>query len=280
MSEKFDRRPQNYSEYDAMSTEQLQEILRLDAHCTDGIGMDTDELFYIMEVLSAREENSGTNSGKTVQEAYDSFRKHYLPQEDPAPVSRKSNVMPAWLRRAVAAVAVMAIFITATVTVNAFGFDLWGKVAQWSEDFFRFEDETQATMPSDPDKSNTLGFATLQEALAANKISQRLAPTWIPGGYYLDEVECFESPREMSIYANYKKGEDKIKISIRKLVGTNPEDVEISENLIEAYEANGVTYYIFSNNTNLQAAWVLEEYECLIIGRLTIDEMKAILNSI
>lgn len=280
MSEKFDRRPQNYSEYDAMSTEQLQEILRLDAHCTDGIGMDTDELFYIMEVLSAREENSGTNSGKTVQEAYDSFRKHYLPQEDPAPVSRKSNVMPAWLRQAVAAVAVLAIFITTTVTVNAFGFDLWGKVAQWSEDFFRFQDETQATTLPDPEKNTPIEFKTLQDALDTYNISQRLAPTWIPAGYFLDEVEYFESPREVSVYAYYKTGHSDLTISIRRLVGTIPEDIEISENLIEAYEANGVTYYIFSNNANLQAAWVLEEYECLIIGRLTIDEMKAILNSI
>ena len=280
MSEKFDRRPQNYSEYDAMSTEQLQEILRLDAHCTDGIGMDTDELFYIMEVLSAREENSGTNSGKTVQEAYDSFRKHYLPQEDPAPVSRKSNVMPAWLRQAVAAVAVLAIIITATVTVNAFGFDLWGKVAQWSEDFFRFQDETQTTAPTDPEKTNPLEFTTLQEALDTYKISQRLAPTHFPDGYIVDEIKVMHSPIETSIYANYTNGNDKIKISIRQLMESTPEDIEISEGLIEAYEANGVTYYIFNNNNLLQAAWIVEGFECFIAGSLSLEEMKTIIDSI
>ncbi len=37
----------DYSKYDGMSTESLEELLRLDAELPDGEGSDIDEILYI-----------------------------------------------------------------------------------------------------------------------------------------------------------------------------------------------------------------------------------------
>ena len=282
MSETNNRNLRDYSKYDSMSTEQLQEILRLDAHQTDGEGMDTEELFYIMEVLTVRRKNNPETAGKTVQEARRDFRKHYMPKENTenAPASKSRVVFPTWLRRVATVAAVLAIFMVITTSVNAFGYDLWGKVATWSQEFFHFEDETQGTEGSEPDVDDETEYSSLQDALNAYRIEQRLAPQWFPDGYELTDLLVFDSPREVSISAKYERDDTEIRISIRQLIGSKPEEVEKSENYILAYDANGITYYIFSNNSNLQATWVVEEFEGLIIGSVTIEEMKAIIDSI
>ena len=64
----------SYSKYDSMSTEQLQEVLRLDAHQREGEGMDTEELFYVMEVLTVRRKSNPETAGKSLQEAKAEFR--------------------------------------------------------------------------------------------------------------------------------------------------------------------------------------------------------------
>ena len=45
-----------FSHYDSMTTEELQEILRKHAHGELQTEPDTDELYYIMEVLAQRRE--------------------------------------------------------------------------------------------------------------------------------------------------------------------------------------------------------------------------------
>ena len=266
----------SYSKYDSMSTEQLQDILRLDAHQREGEGMDTEELFYVMEVLTVRRKSNPETAGKSLQEAKAEFRKHYMPKEAP-----KTIVFPMWLRRAATVAAVLVIFlVVATTSVNAFGYDLWGKVAIWSQEFFHFEDETQGTEDNDLEKQDNLEYASLQDALDGMEITQRLAPTWLPEGFLLDELFVFRSPKENSISAKYINGTTDIRISIRQLIDSIPEEIEKSDEYILAHDANGITYYIFENNSNLQATWVVGEFEGIIGGPITIDEMKAIIDSI
>ena len=276
MSNKHDRRPRDYSKYDSMSTEQLQEILRLDAHQNVGEGMDTAELFYVMEVLTVRRKSDPKTAGKSIQEAKEEFRKHYMPKE-------KSHAItfPMWLRRAAAVAAVLAIFVVAaTASVNAFGYDLWGKVATWSQEFFHFEDETQGTESAEPGKQDDLEYTSLQDALDKFKITESLIPAWFPDGYQLSDVSVLDSPREISISAIYKNNDKDLIVSIRRLVASKPEDIEKSDSVVLAYDANGTTYYIFNNHDRIKATWVVGEFECYIVGNVTVEEMKEMIDSI
>ena len=112
------------------------------------------------------------------------------------------------------------------------------------------------------------------------KVTEKLAPTWLPEGYENVEVKMTETPKRRRFTAVYQKGEQIIKIQITDYLEESPSQIEQSEGFQELYPSGGVDYYIFSNNEQMQAVWKNENYECYISGPVTIDELKAIINSI
>lgn len=54
------RNSKDYSKYDRMSTESLEELLRLDAELPDGEGPDIGEILYISKVIAKREKEHPT----------------------------------------------------------------------------------------------------------------------------------------------------------------------------------------------------------------------------
>ena len=86
------------SRFDDMPAEQLEELLRLDAEDTENL--DTDSLFYIMELLAARQPET-----RSAEEAYEEFRSRYLPE-------RKTEKRCLWaVLGAAAAVAAIVILL-------------------------------------------------------------------------------------------------------------------------------------------------------------------------
>ena len=82
------------------------------------------------------------------------------------------------------------------------------------------------------------------------------------------------------ITALYDRDGEQLIVQIRQLMDGEPYQVEKNEDLIEIYSADGVDYYIFSNDKYMQTAWIVGEYECLIIGKLTLEDMKKVIDSI
>ena len=287
MSEQLDRSKRDFSKFDSMTTEALQQILRLDAMKPVGEETDTEELFYIMEVLAHRRRNDSTYTGKTAQQAFEDFQKYYMPEvsdDDAANVApaKQNKISVLWIRRIASIAAALAIVFLTTITANAFGFDLFGKVAKWSEEFFHFEHQTEPTAFADPDIFDRMEYSSLQESLDDYNITHNLAPTSLPFGYTLSEIKVTHTPRENIFYAKHlnKETGNILSITIKQVLVGNPFNIEKSENLVEIYSVNGIAYHIFQNNKNLQACWVLDEFECFIVGNISIDEMKRIIDSI
>ena len=67
---------------------------------------------------------------------------------------------------------------------------------------------------------------------------------------------------------------------MRNYLDDNPQYVEKSEDLIEIYAVSGVEYYLLANNERKQAVWIKDSYECYILGDLTIEELKQMIDSI
>ena len=65
---------ESYTRYDDMTTDQLREILRKHAHGELEKKPDTEELFYIMEVLANRESENPEKQIKSTEEAYAAAR--------------------------------------------------------------------------------------------------------------------------------------------------------------------------------------------------------------
>ena len=274
---------ESYTRYDEMTTEQLREILRKHAHGELEKEPDTEELFYIMEVLANRESENPEKQIKSTEEAYATFVKHYAPEmaeDKPIPFPKRSAIVSRWMKR-VAVVAIVCVALTAAaVSAKAFAPDFWEKVACWTREIFRFEDVTDGTEGKEPDIVNNAELDSLRDALDQYSGAQESVPNWIPEGYICTNVNVKETPKALSISAVYEKAGEQLIIQIRQEFGSPPFQIEKNENLIEIYTVDGVDYYIFSNNKNLQTAWIVGEYECLIIGKLTLEDMRKVIDSI
>lgn len=282
MSENQSRRVSELSKFDAMTTEELEEILRLDAETLEEQESDTEMLLYIMGILADRNRRNG-HTGNTAQEAYESFRKNYMPEVEEKIVTPDNKVKPKlsslrWLRTLSAVAAVLMIIFLGSVTAKAFGVDIWETVVKWTQETFHFGDGRQ--MDDRPDGNDRGDYESLQDALDKAEIETHLVPAWVPSGYQLTDISVEETPFRDVYTAQYKNGEKELLITIRNHLNSNPQYVEQSDGLIETYEASGITYYIFSNNEKMRAAWITASYECSILGELTIDDLKLMIDSI
>lgn len=272
---------ENFSRYNSMSTQELQEILRKHAHGELDTEPDTQELYEIMEVLSVRRQQNEPQAFRSNEEALAEFRQHYMPKENE---ESKSKVIkfPNRILRAVAAVLVVGLIMTlgTSVTAEALHIDIWGKFATWTKEIFQFTDNPQGTTAPNPEKDNSVELESLQAALNQHRITEKIAPTWLPEGYLCSDLSVANTPRALYINAVYEKDGSELVIKIRQTIGVPADQIEKSEDLLEIYTANSVDYYIFSNNASLQVAWSIGEFECLITGKITLEEMKEMINSI
>lgn len=261
-----------YARYDSMPTEELQEILRKHAHGELETEPDTQELYYIMEVLAERRKQQNPQAIRSDEEAFAEFCKYYMPKE-----SKKKPFTARWVKAAAAVAAILVVAVMGfTISAQAFEFDFWGKIANWTKEIFQFSD----VQPTEPEKTVNLELKSLQDALDQNGITEEIIPTWLPAGYVFSDINVVSTPREISVLAKFEKTDEKLIISIRQTIGIPANQIEKSEDLLEVYTVNGVDYYIFSNNASLQAAWSIDEFECLITGKIKLEEMKAMIDSI
>ena len=266
-----------------MTTEQLREILRKHAHGELEKEPDTEELFYIMEVLADKESENPEKQIKSTEEAYATFVKHYAPEmaeEKPIPFPKRGAVATRWMKRVAVVAIVFVALTTAAVSAKAFAPDFWEKVAIWTREFFHFEDVTNGTEGKDPETENNAELDSLRDALDQYAGAEELTPDWIPVGYVCIDISTMETPKARTILAKYEKDGEQLIVQIRQEFGADPFQIEKNEDLIEIYTADGVDYYVFSNDKYMQTAYIVGEYECLIIAKFTLEEMKKVIDSI
>ena len=276
MSENQNRGIGDLSKYDAMTTEELEEILRLDAQAPEEQESDTEMILYVMEVLAARKRNNG-HTGKTALEAYESFKQNYMPEVDNIETRSKASTktsiaFPRWLRSLTATAAVLAILLVGSVTAQAFGLHIWEAVVRWTQETFQFGEWGNPNVD--------IPYASLQEAIEKGNVPRFLVPTWIPDGYEMVEITVDRSPVTKKYGAKYTKGDQFLTITVRDYLDNVPVYVEQSDGLVEEYEVAGVTYYLFENNKQVHAVWIVDSYECYIAGEVTIEDLKMMIDSI
>ena len=279
MSEQKNRA--EFSHYDSMTTEELQEILRKHAHDELETEPDTDELYYIMEVLARRREEQDPQAFRSDEEAYAEFCEHYMPKENKE-VRTKVIRFPNRLLKTVAAVlaVVLILAVGTSITAEALHVDIWGKFASWTKEIFQFTDTPQGTTAANPEKENNLELKSLQDALVQYAITDKLVPTWLPAGYTNKDLNVRNSPKVRNINAIYENNSTELIIKICQTIGVQAPQVEKNDDFLELYVVDGIEYYIFSNTETLQAAWSIGEFECIIIGDITLEEMKMMIDSI
>ena len=279
MSENLNRSNPDFSKYDSMSIGELEVILRADAQGPERDDSDVDEILYVMEVLAKKRRQNGI-AGKTTLEAYQEFQQHYLPAVEEKHVDsvpkHKSTAIP--FHRIASIAASLVLIFTLTTSVNAFGWkDIWNAVAKWAEETFSFSTGVEVSEPKPEDE---LEYESLQELLQTNNISTNIAPTYLPDNYVLIDLFITESPVRDEYLAVYSDNSHTLRVSIKSYINTHPEQLVVNDNICEIYTQNGIDYYILSNNGALQAVWINGSFECYISGMVSVDQIKAMIDSI
>ena len=273
----------DFSHLDKLSTEELQEILRQDSLLDDD-SSDIDTILYIPDLLDKRSDSS--NNSKDVEAAWKSFKENYYPYiSDSEPLysfdSPEDKVVKAKPRRprrvmktlSVAAVLAVVI-ISGSVTASAFGYSLWGAVAEWTRDTFGFTQSSQ--------NNGIYPFENLRDALAAYDIDEPIVPQWIPDGYGEDTVQAAETPDSKIIVAVSKYGSKEIKFEVK--IFDDPSNrhwlYEMFEDDVEKYSSNGIDFYIMKNDDFTRVSWAVGNNECSILCSLKPKEIYRIIDSI
>lgn len=276
MSENQNRGIRDFSQYDSMTTEELEQILRLDAEAPEGAESDTEELLYVMEVL-ARRRNTNI-AGKTAQEAWESFQENYMPKECTSQQKRKSP--SSWYRRGIAAAATIALVILIPISVRALSWgEFWEIVARWAKETFSFVSSGN-TEYSEPEPDDNLEYSSLQDILQKNGLDASILPSCIPEGFALERIEKDVTPIQELYSAFYLDGNRNLCIQVRTYLSADIQNSEAGENPGEIYTLNGINYYIFENKDQIRTVWITGSYECLISGDLSVDEIKMMIDSI
>ena len=275
MSENLNRSNPDFSKYDSMSIGELEEILRADAQGPERDDSDVDEILYVMEVLAKKRRQNGI-AGKTALEAYQEFQQHYLPMvEEESKPKRKSNIIP--FRRIAAVAACLILVFSLATSAYAFSFrDVWDAVVTWAQETFSF---SMGVEVSEPALTDNTGYTSLEDALAKYKLNISL-PQWIPERFELIDIIVEQTPIQETFLAVYESESQRLKISVRSFLTTEPEQIEVNSECYEIYTASGIDYYIFSNNRQNKVGWISNTYECYISGDLNIEEIKLMIDSI
>lgn len=280
------KRKKVFLEYDTMTDEQLRRILREDAEKTEGEEeMDQERLLYIMEVLVERRKKR--NEAKDPHAAWESFQKYYAAKEDSAIAPENpametkggKNSRKVWKRGLVAAAAAVALFISGVATVGASRQEVQNVLPVWTRDHFYFI-TTEKIMPETWVPNYDLKYASVQEALDDFGIEQRFVPTWLPEGFKRIEVDVHTTYARRHFYEAYLCGDDFLSISIVDYLPSNPSIRCQGGGLVEIYEANGVNYYLYRNNSSNMAGWYKDGFECTLGGDVTMEELKKMIVSI
>ena len=272
---------EEFSQYDSLPTEELQEILRKHAHSELETEPDTQELYYIMEVLAERRKQQNPQAFRSDEEAFAEFCEYYMPKENQEARSKVIRFPSRALKTVAAVLAVVLILAVGTsITAEAFYIDIWGKFANWTKEIFQFADLTNGTSATNPEKEYNSELKSLQDALNDNAVKEKLVPAWMPEGYKSKDLRVAKTPRVLNVSAIYEKDGTELIIKIRRTIGVQAPQVEKNDDFLKVYVVDGVEYYIFSNTETLQATWSVGEFECTIGGNITLEEIKMMIDSI
>lgn len=283
MSVNQNRRTRDFSKYDAMSTEELENILRLDSEAPAEQESDTELLLHIMEVLASRTHNSIT--GNSAFESWKNFQHNYLrnneewTESDHTAPNAPAKPRP-WMRKLAAIAAVLALVIGLSVTAAAIDWSaVWNTVARWANGTFSFVaiGETDSAAPS---SHSIQRYSSLQEALKHMDLDHKQVPTWIPEGYALYDITVSMDSFRNTFGAKYIKDGQHLLIMLNIDLDGNSAIYEVGDEPLEIYCHNGSEFYIFANTDHICAIWQSGIYECSISGELTIEELKTMIDSI
>ena len=171
-------------------------------------------------------------------------------------------------RIGVVAAVLIVLFAAVTAAAAAFGYNLWGWLPVWGEEDVRFvtEDTEKPYGEFIPDVLKRLG------------IDEPLYPIWLPEDFAQTAVQIIEKP--LTLHEKFQGDDRELTITISPTTGSEYSVYQKTDDPPMEDLANGVVHYIFDNNNEITAVWNTENYTTTMVGNISAEEMKKIIDSV
>lgn len=275
----------NYEYLEQLSTEELEELLRLDFNA-DEEEADPELVLAIMEVIQKREpenippiqpeETWKTFQARNLTEAPQQTTDEKADQEEETveeyqfPRKRKR-----WLTSVVAA-ACAVVVLCAPV---AHGSTVLETMVNWKQSTFSLPNQQE---------SGTVAVLTNPDYLKVvdavkNATDTALLPTWYPDGTTVDHVENNSSDNVLGYYISFSReeGDFGLFIVVHNTGSSMNSTYEKNEDSgTVQYTSGGMPYYLMENLERTVAVWQGKTAEYNISGSLTKEDVEHMMNSI
>lgn len=276
------------NEYDDMSTETLNEILRQDFLTGSDEALDEETILYITQIIADRDDEKQAGLFGDVEISWQNFRQNFIApvgmhseaddrisHSDTIQLSTKKKPYIRALRIALVAAVVTALLIGAAYAASALG---W--LPKWTDDHFTFAD-TEATSEADETRAfNNNECITLEDALALHNAPDNIVPSYIPAGYEQVEFNYASIPDgSVNFGVFYSDGENFITFSYLIDNSGIPSLYTKDEGNPEIYAVCGHEHYVMTNENRYRAVWQNETFECCLSGFESREELIKTINS-
>lgn len=290
-----------YSYLDQLSTQELEALLQKDAEDPDG--GDLDMVMYIMEVIEKRE--GGSDKEKAAAALEDFFSTYATPEgeglqlypsdnlgdkeakSDPPKELQKARRRRLSLKGAgLIAAVLVCVFSLAACSVGGIG-RFFQMVGKWTSEVFAFENTYDGDIPKVDGAElaaplENAQYASMEEALAAYGITEKVVPTSFPEGFEVVTIDVSESEQGNSVKfcAVYQGGDHYLTLQVRQVFNLNMESFEKDADAVTEYVKNGIRHYFYTNMDSNCVTWFNGNLECFIDTNLPEEDLTLAIDSI
>ncbi len=279
---------QNKPASEAVSTENLKAMSPAELADTLELALDsmTEENYdpdLIDAYLDALDQKAPMPEEPQVEEAFKAFKSRLsvIPFENKTVAQEHDSghrARPRPFKKAIVTIAAtVSILFVLMIGAQAAGIDVFGNLARWTDEVFFF-------IPSSSETYTSEFSAALQAALERAELPKELAPTWFPEGFTAEEPEFWDDDVSTAVGISFVNPEGKsfiVSIDFYKEAGaieTLPFEKDAGN--VEVYISKNRTFYIMSNINVHFAVWTDGNLLESIRGDLSVDQIKAMIDSI
>ncbi|MCI8810276.1 MAG: DUF4367 domain-containing protein [Oscillibacter sp.] len=293
---------QKYEYLNQLSTPELEALLQADMESSGDT--DPDMLLSIMEVIVKREHERNPQGKERVEQAWTDFQTIYATPEGEGRSLYSSELLPEpdslsgekestpqihskhnhrQLRRTLLIVAVIACLIVFFMP-PALGYrNILHMIGVWTSETFTFITGPDAPDESAPVPTSSPGdeakeYQSLEDALEDYGITANVI---IPERFELRNISAtdIDDFSTLTIDAFYKDIDQVLLISITQYSIPHTYVYEKTDEKVDEYVKDDITYYIYQNNAKISASWYVDTVEYYVQGDLTMDELLAMIDA-
>lgn len=290
-----DGKTQTQGFLDQLSTEQLLDLVGADSEFSED--EDDDLTLRILEVIEEREKANPTGLLPDVDKAWADFQTYFnTPDGTDRPLypTGDSNTETAGtrggrrhrrlLKRLLPLAAVVAVTFSGMAAVQALGVDVFGALARWTDETFRFIAGPEAAGRGMEDEHSEALRRSFQDALDSCGITDIPAPSWYPEGTELvTDIETIKSEDVTIVSCEFAYDDNSFVVVIQHY----PTDERVlnrifekDASIVEEYYSANKLFYIMLNRDKRSAIHFGEQTTIIISGKLSLENLKHIIDSL